>query len=67
MEVVVESKFGLARIKKEGDFISHDGLRSEAPIGPPSTWVERRVPEHLADEANYLIDALLERNFYYDY
>lgn len=55
--------FGFAPIKQEGSTIvvdpSHIGT-ADANVNPvKTTYVERRVPAYLEDEANALIDAWL--------
>ena len=56
--------FGLAPIKQEGATAPFDHFPRTSVSDVETTYVERRVPKRLADEAEVLIDAwLISRGF----
>ena len=55
-------EFGKAPVKGEGMMVSFDDEGSLSDI--ETTYVERRVPNHLEDEAHELIDNWLKSKGY---
>mgnify|MGYP003341931285 CR=1 FL=1 len=60
------SNFGKAPIKCEGMMVDYDESVGYVPTKPKveTTYVERRVPEHLEDKAHKLIDKFLRKHGY---
>ena len=56
--------FGEAQIKGEGQFVDFGSGKPPQKPKVETTYVERRVPNHLEDEAHELIDNWLKSKGY---